>query len=92
MGLLSNLPQGQTVQCSEKVHSRVTSPTLPAQLGVANLSCEILKLFRVVGLFGMVTRRKPLFSKKTMLALLKFIKVHPSKPQDFRRNVLWRDQ
>lgn len=60
--------------------------------GVANLSCEILKLFKVVGLFGMVTRRKPLFSKKTMLALLKFIKVHPSKPQDFRRNVLWRDQ
>lgn len=51
----------------------------------------IEKRLNKYGLSGKVARTKHLLSKKKMAAWLRVAKLHPNKPHNFWRNVLWTE-
>lgn len=78
METTANLPQGQTVQCSEK------------KINVKIHESKLRKRLNKYSLFGRVSSRKLRLTINNMAAQLQFAKLHPNKPQDFWDNVLYR--
>jgi hypothetical protein len=70
----------------------VSAKDLHKSLEHTNISVDkstIGKTLNKNGVHGRTPRMKPLLSKKTIAALLKFVKVHLDVPQRYWQNILW---
>ncbi|KAF7654180.1 hypothetical protein LDENG_00073090, partial [Lucifuga dentata] len=77
-------------------NSRVTSKELKASLALSDVHVHESTIRRTLnnsGVYGRAARRKPLLSKKNIVARLQFAKKdHVNKPEGYWKNVLWTDE
>lgn len=78
-----------------KKNPRVSAKDLQKSLAQSNISVHtstICKTMAKNGVHGRTPRRKPLLSKKNIVARLMFAKRHLDTPQKFWQNILWTDE
>uniref|UniRef100_A0A803KBT8 Transposase Tc1-like domain-containing protein n=1 Tax=Xenopus tropicalis TaxID=8364 RepID=A0A803KBT8_XENTR len=78
-----------------KKNPRVSAKDLQKCLASANIPVSestIRKTLNKNGFHGRIPQKKPLLSKKNIVARLKFAKQHLDVPQQYWQNILWTDE
>lgn len=79
-------------KCDPFKSSRDIMAEVNEEFGVDVSSRLIRRRLNDAGLFGRVSRKKPLLSKKNIKARLTFAKTHKNKNVQFWKRVLWSDE